>query len=341
MFGPLFNGETLFGDGSYSGNIMQAGVTLQPQIYNLAGVGVLTDCIVVTGTATVAPSADTVASAVMGHNLVVIGAGASLSPSAKSKGLVLLFNAGVYLRDGGKIHIDKLGKAGNYGALSAWDLAPVALRRKISRRLHAAYAVQAEGANGGPAPTPNSNGTTGQAAGAMQTGGGGAGACTVYGASAQSGKGGKGGTCCGGGGSAGAHHGNSPAAPDYGPGGSAGCPDSAGGGAGDPVGIGVNEAYPATGGGGGLLYLFAPVVNIAAGCVVSSDGAMGGTGTGTAAGGSAGGGCIAFVTRPGGYLNNGTARAAGGPSAPDNVGGYSYDGGPGGPGSINVFQNAA
>ena len=89
MWGGRVGGRSFFGNGQYTGNIMQGGAALQPQDYMLDGVTPLRRCIVVTGAATVAPSAETGASVVMGRNVVVDGAVATLAPSTASKGLIM------------------------------------------------------------------------------------------------------------------------------------------------------------------------------------------------------------------------------------------------------------
>lgn len=366
MWGPHLGGLSFFGSGQYSGNIIQGGVALQPQDYLLDGVTPLARCIVVTNTATVAPHAETGASAAMGTNLVVIGASASLSPSTNAKALVLVFRRGIYLRSGGVIHADRLGKAGGFGNLTPISLVPLALRRRINTRRHAAYIMSGEGAAGGPSvTTPPSvvGGVTGSAAGAMQTGGGGSGGVVSNYAQTTSGPGGSGGPCCGGagGGSTPKHSTDGSvicaAGPHGGPGGNGigmGNTDpaatwGAGAGAGDPVGTSTNPGIsppivdPA-GAGGAPVWAIAPVVDIASGCRLSSDGAQGGYvsagidfGLG---GGGAGGGLVGIITKPGGYSNAGTVRAAGG------LGGLGYGGigkvgGPGGAGSVNIFSAAA
>lgn len=336
---------TLWGDGTYSGNVVQGGVILQPQVYNLAGVGLLANCIVVTGEATVAPNAETGASVVMGQNLVVIGASASLKPSTNSKGLILLFNKGVYARDGGKMSTDRLGKAGNYGNLTAYDLAPAVLRAKIKKTAHDAYVVLGEGAPGGVLSGTRA-GVAGAAAAAMQTGGGGTGGYCTAGTAYTLGQGGKGGPCCGGAGSGGVWTGGGDyttgnAGPYGGPG-TAGAGDGYGlpGGAGDPIGpCSGTGCTNAEGAGGGLLMLFSPSVSIASGCVISADGAKGGyafySGYVYSAAGSAGGGCVCIVASSGGYANSGTVRASGGASVASPP--YNAPGGSGGAGSVNIF----
>ena len=51
----FFGGISAFGDGTYSGNIMQGGVALQPQDYLLDGITPMPRCIVITRPATIAP----------------------------------------------------------------------------------------------------------------------------------------------------------------------------------------------------------------------------------------------------------------------------------------------
>ena len=118
MWGGRVGGRSFFGSGQYTGNIMQGGVALQPQDYLLDGVTPLSRCIVVTGVATVAPDTTTGAAVFMAHNLVLIGAGASLSASTNCKGLCGYVNGRVALRGGAHLHVDKIGKAGNFGDLS-------------------------------------------------------------------------------------------------------------------------------------------------------------------------------------------------------------------------------
>lgn len=338
--GPL-GGKSLFGDGQYGANVIQGGSVLQP-------VG---DILTVTGAATVVPDAETGASVVTCGWLIVDGASASLAPSTNSKGLVVFARYGIIVRNSGRIHIDKLGKAGNFGNLTAWDLVPAALQAKLSQSGLAAYTILGEGAAGGSggnnAQSTASNAGAGGTATALKTGGGGGGGGgnNTAGYPGAGGAGGKGGPCCGGagGGGSGGPQGTSgytgyPAGDYGGPGGngreSTGSWNS-GGGAGDPVGVGSNTGQNGQGAGGGLLMLFAPSITISSGCVISADGANGGTATGACAGGAGGGGCVVLVTKTGGYSNAGTVRANGG------VGGTGYNtwynGGAGGAGSVNTF----
>ena len=332
----LFGGaKSMFGDGSYSGNVIQGGSVLQP-----VG-GVLT----ITGDATVAPDAVTGACVVTCDTLVLDGAGASLKPSTNSKGLIVFAKTRIQLLNGAKINIDRLGKAGDFGNLTAWDLTPDSLKRKLNRSKLSVYVVLGEGAAGAVARTSSGAeiGVAGSAAGSMQTGGGGSGGLYTNGNIATIGRAGKGGPCAGGAGSgaiwtdqAGWSSAN---AGDYGgPGGAAGGNAPSPGGAGDPVGAGAAGGNPGEGAGGGLLMLFSPSISIASGCIVSADGAKGGNGDSSAypSGGSAGGGIMCIVTKAGGYSNLGTVRASGGDSYSAAYG----RGGPGGAGSVNIFTAA-
>jgi hypothetical protein len=351
MWGPRISGLSVYGNGQYSGNILQGGVALQPQDYLLDGVTPLSRCIVVTGVATVAPDAVTGAAVFMAHNLVLIGSGASLSASTNCQGLCGYVNGHVALRGSAHLHMDKIGKAGNFGDISPDMLLPAALKRKIAVRKLKAFVVQGAGAVGAAGQTVAAAGLPGSAAGPMQTGGGGSGSMNTLRGGVASGKGGKGGPCCGGAGSGAVDTGTGAAAGDFGgPGGDPPQPAGAasdGAGAGDPVGVGkmysggsAQVPIPPLGAGGGLLVLCTPSLSVASGCIISSDGAMGGAGWNTVAtiggGGSAGGGCVVVVTRPGGYSNSGTVRAAGGPASMwNNISGL--NGGPGGAGSVNTF----
>jgi len=328
-----------FGDGTYSGNIMQNGVVLQPQHYLLDGFIPMPRCIVITGAATVAADETTGAAAFMCRNLVLVGAAATLSSSANCKGLFGFVRDRVAARNGAHLHMDKLGKAGNFGNVSPDMLLPAWYSRYLATDKLRAYVVKGRGAEGG-APTQSvSNqyatyGHGGNPAGPMQTGGGGSGCPT----SCWTGAGGCGGPCCGGAGSGGGVYNNTPGAGDFGgPGGPAvtGGGAGAGGGAGDPVGAG-SGCGPGEGAGGGLLGLFSPIIDIGNATIVSADGASGGRQPDAhgvrRSGGAAGGGCIIFVTSAGGYRSHGTVRAAGGISSSFGAGGD------GGAGSVNIFE---
>lgn len=330
--GPL-GIQYLFGDGSYSGNIIQGGVALQPQDYLLDGITPLAKCIVVTGAATVAPDATTGAAWFSCQNLVVTGATASLTASVNCKGLIGVVKGKYALRSGATSHMTKKGKAGNFGNLTVFDLIPRSYSRKLKPIL-ANYMVLGEGALPGVTGSAWNAPKPGLPAGAMQTGGGGqgssAGAALTWTA-------GKGGPCCGGAGS-GAGYTGAGAGHYGGPGGPGGNDTSHGygGGAGDPVGPGWDYhggGNPGDGPGGGLFMVFASDINVASGCIVAADGGKGGSAA-NCAGGSAGGGCIVFVYNT--YTNNGTVRANGGAATASPVSGAA-----GGVGSVNLFQVAA
>ena len=341
---PFGGGGSLFGDGSYSGNVMQGGSVLMPVA------GVLT----VTGAATVVPDLVTFSCMVLCDWLIVDGAGASLSASTNNKGLIVYAKSGIQCLNGGRIHNDKLGKAGNFGNLTAYNLTPASLQRTLKKTALETYVVLGEGAAGGPGGNAgiSENGDTGAAASAIQSGGGGGGqgGSDAYSWHAHGATGGKGGPCCGGGGGGGAAlnyttgNGIPPVCADYGAGGDGAQRHTTGGyytggGAGDPPGTGYAETVPASpgvGAGGGLLMLFAPLISIASGCVVSADGGTGGTSVSYSGcgGGGAGGGVLVLVTLPGGYTNNGTVRASGGPGGGGRDGSH---GGAGGAGSVNIL----
>jgi len=300
----------IFGDGIYSQNVVQGGVTLQPDANGL---------ITITGAATVAPDATTQASVVSCDKLIVDGASASLSPSTSSKGLIVFAKTSIIIRNGGRVHINGLGYAGDFGGVVIPALTPEAIARKIRTDALAAYVF-------GLVKT-----AAGTAASAMNAGGGGAGAGATASSSAVrlGGSGGRSGSLCGGCGGGGA------------------CAFStgtnwggwAGGAAGDygsSVGLGGGNATRGYGGNGGLpggfLALLSPSIFIGPACTVSADGANGLPGAAGAsavvgAGGGGAGGILFFLTLPDGYSNNGTASANGGSGA--NAGGV---------GSVNVFS---
>ena len=322
--------------------------------YNLGEVEFLpparADCIVITGAATVAPDATTGASVFTAENIVVNGG--TLSPSTNSKGLIGIVSGYVRLVNGGRIHIDKLGKAGNFGNLTVLDLVPQSLKSKLKPSL-ASYLVLGEGAAGAAAfasRSTNINGVTGSSAAAMQTGGGGSGGFAGNVTVPSYGGGGKGGPCCGGAGGGGliANYayagvaGGAHASNYGGPGGPASNDWSSygtGGGAGNPAGTSgpYNPGTPPTCG-GGLLMLFAPTVSIDSGCVISADGGPGGTAVGSlnVHGAGAGGGCVCIGTLSGGYSNAGTVRANGGAGQSGQA-----NSGAGGAGSVNTFAIVA
>lgn len=301
----------------------------------------LQNCIVITGAATVAPDATTGAAAFSCQNIVIDGG--TLAPSTNCKGLVGFVSGSARCVNGGRIHIDKLGKAGNFGNLTVLDLVPQSLKGKLKPSL-AACVVLGEGAAGGRGSTPGSlYPLSGSAAAALQTGGGGGGGSWHQ--WGPGGNGGKGGPCCGG---AGGPGGDGPysttrhSSGDYG--GPAGQPVqtgnyTSGGAPADPPGttvVGSVACGNPTGAGGGLLMLFSPSVSLASGCIISADGAAGVGVSGNCSGsGGAGGGCVVIGTLSGGYTNLGTVRASGG----DRGLGYSSDyyGSYGGAGSVNTF----
>lgn len=317
--------KTLFGDGTYSGNIIQGGVALQPQDYLLDGITPLTKCIVVTGAATVAPDAVTGAAVFMAKNIVLAGSSATLSASVNCKGLIGFVRGRVVVGSGACIHMDCLGLAGNFGNTPITSLIPATLLKHIRAEKLAAYVLLGEGAAGAPACSRDNSYNSGVAAGPMQTGGGGTGRA----GSGTAGAGGKGGPCCGGAGSGGAVHKTSPAAGAYGGPGGDGKADgySCGGGAGNPPGAGSGGGAAALGGGGGVVGLFTPSINIAAGAFIRANGAVGGVAH--YPGGGAGGGCVVIATSTGGLTNAGTICAIGGTG-----------GGLGGVGSVNTFEIA-
>lgn len=352
-FASPFGGASPFGDGSYSGNIIQGGVPLQPQDYLLDGVTPMSHCIVVTGAATVDPDPETGAAVVMGCNLVVLP-GATLTVSGHCKGLVLYFSERIVIS--GAVHMTALGRAGNFGDLTPLDLTPGRLRAKLLTHPYKALVVKGRGAEGGAFITVGYSSTgysnVGHSAGPMQTGGGGTGLANNgnSGGTTVVQAGGCGGPCCGGAGS-GSVPGNGVGAParDFGgPGGSpltASSVQAFGGAAGDPPGAGnaggtcTYENFDRAG--GGLLCAFAPRVEVLSGGLVASDGGKGGAVGNTsygAPGPGAGGGIIIIGTAPGGYSNTGTVRAAGG--APGDGNAYYGRGAYGGSGSVNTFELA-
>ena len=299
--------------------------------------------VVVTGAATVAPDAVTGASVVMCDALVVDGASATLTPSTNSKGLIILAKSGVRVMNGGKINIDLLGKAGNFGNITPWDLVPAALRAKLKLSALTAYTLLGEGASGGARGSGTGRpGTTGTAASSMQAGGGGGGGPDPVGGAVYCGAGGKGGPCCGGAGGGGSWSGGAVSNPDAGSyggpaGNGVGDQNGAGGGAGNPVGTNQGGGTAPRGAGGGFLLLCTPSASIASGCIVSADGAQGGNAVVNGGGGAgAGGGIVLIITNSGGYSNAGTIRAAGGVGG-TTPGGYNNAGGAGGAGSVNTY----
>jgi hypothetical protein len=345
LFGKsfAFGDSSIFGDGTAHGNISGTAS------YD-AGTGTWT----VTGAATVDIDVGTNAAVLMCKKLVVDGASAVLTVSTNCKGLLVFASVSVEVKNGGKIHIDKLGKAGNFGNLTPGDLVPAAWQGALDIAGLAAYEVQGEGVAGVAGAYTTSNGTItrgndGAAAtnGTMRSGSGGSGG-VCYGSEPSnrsiSGNSGKGGPCCGGAASGGASYsGVSTNAGDYGGPASAAAGSSnvyISGAAGDPVGATFN-GNAALGAGGGLLMLFSPSISIASGCSVTAAGAGGGTGVGISygmGGSGAGGGIVAVVTETSGLTNAGTISAPGGARGPSGGTDASANGGAG---SVNLFELAA
>lgn len=327
LFGKSFAfgapAASIFGDGTAYGNITGTAS------YN-AGTGTWT----VTGAATVDIQAETDAAVLLCRNVVVDGPSAVLTVTTNCKGLLLFASESYQEINGGRTNIDYKGKAGNFGDLTPYDLVPAAWRGGLDQAGLDAYVFQGEGAAGAAAQTSvNTQGITGAAATAMQTGGGGS--STYNGNGYACPPGGKGGPCCGGAGAAANNgYGVTTFPGDYGGPGGSSYPtvyNASGGGAGDPVGVGQGGGPNGLGAGGGILAVFSPSISIASGCIASADGALGGGNT-MYSGGSAGGGNVLMVTLTGGLSNAGTIRAAGGGNAGSNI-----KGGAGGVGSVNTF----
>lgn len=310
----------------------------------------LQNAIVITGAATVAPDATTGAAVFTAQNVVINGG--TLSPTTNCKGLIGIVSESLRLTNGGRAHIDKLGRAGNFGNLTVLDLVPDTLKRKLKPSL-AAYVVLGEGAAGGGVTTCDSSAASptyanrmGIAASSMQTGGGGSGQAQANppGSAVPVNRGGKGGPCCGGAGGAGDYYSlaaSTAAGPYGGPGGTGMANGS--GGPGDPPGTGGSANLTAPSAGGGLLMFFTPAFSVESGCIVSADGSPGTANTSAnypLNSGGAGGGCVAIGTLSGGYRNNGTVRAAGGLGYA-NTYAETYKAGSGGVGSVNTFSIAA
>lgn len=303
--------------------------------------------IVITGAATVVPDAATGAAVFSCQSLVLDGASASLLPSSSCKGLIGYIAGNVTLLNGATISMTRKGVAGAVAAdVPVYDLAPLSMRRKLSRVKLAAYLLKAVGAVGAAAMVAAGNGNTGIAGAAWQSGGGGSGSSFNSGTSGA----GAAGTCfCGGAGGGGITNSGTVtpgangknAKPDGGPGGDGytDAGDWCAGGAGVPPGWGSgggtvhSPAQDGNDGAGGLLLLFAFSYSITSGCVIQSDGAVGGSSAHNC-GGSSGGGIVGLIYRDT-YINLGTVRANGGAAA---VGGNI--GGPGGSGSVNIAQAA-
>jgi len=323
---------TLFGNGTYSQNIVQGGSVLQPDANGT---------ITITGAATVVPDAFTGAAVVTCKNLVLDGAAATLTPTVQCKGLYVYASGQIQYINGAKSDVSYSGLEGDFGQVNPHDLIPAALRGRFSKTLLAPYTLLggAEGGAGYSTTGATTNGNPGQAAAAFKTGGGGGGAARAGGGTSTSGSGGIGGTFCGGAGggstcativiSAGD-------AEDFG--GTAGIPANSaaypvGGSAGNPASAGLSGGTIGTTKAPGVLMLFSPYMSIAAGCILSSDGGIGGNGYASGAGQA--GGLIAVVTHVGGLSNLGTIRTNGGAGGIATYDGNSK-GGSGGAGSVNI-----
>jgi hypothetical protein len=320
---------SIFGDGTAYGNISGTAS------YD-SGTGTWT----VTGAATVDIDGGTSTAVLRCKKIVVDGASAVLSVSTNCKGLLLFASVSVEVKNGGKINIDKKGKAGNFGDLTLWSLVPAAMQSGLKQSALEAYALLGEGAAAQGSNNTDLTVRTGNAASSMQTGGGGEG--TGYGSPG----GGNGGPCCGGAGGPGDSYtsgnalGATAIAPGAygGPGGSANVTalytsGGAGGGAGDPVGTGYARSGSVSapdGAGGGVVWLFSPSISVASGCSVTSSGAHGGNASNTG-GGGAGGGNVGIVTQSGGLSNSGTISAPGGAGGTGTRAGSA-----GGAGSVNT-----
>lgn len=331
MFGPSIITPSLYGNGVYTGNIIQGGSALVP-----GGTGIVT----VTGAATIAPDANTGSALAMLTELVV-DAG-SLMSTAACKGLVIVAKRRIELKNGGSISMTRKGLPGQVlAAPTLWDLIPPAWRTRVHKGKALALVLAATGAAGAAAATGGTKvGITGTTGGAWQSGGGGSGGIWNSG---PSGAGAAGTPFVGGSGGAGECNGaNNPATKNAAvDGGQGGYPTTDGGGgvgagAGTPPGVGLGVgAATAESGAGGLILLIAPEIVIGSGCIVQADGAQGGASSYVGGGGS-GGGIVGMVYRSA-YTNNGTVRAAGGLGGLG-TGGGSPNGGPGGAGSVNVTQ---
>lgn len=338
MLSPRVQSLTLYGNGRYTGNIIQGGSALQPDAN-----GVIT----ITGAATIAPDAGTNVAFAMCRTLVLDGASASLTASVPCKGLLVFANRKIELKNGAGITMTKKGVAGQVMTNPTLrDLVPSVYLGRFSRRRLASFALQKDGAAGAAPKVGGSQpGGTGTAGGAWQSGGGGSGAIVNSGPSGAGGMG-----SCFSSGAGGGAVGNGPdplpTRPTAGPYGGAGgrayfeASGQGGGGAGNPGGQGWQAAAYGETGTAGLLILVAPDVLIGSGCVVQSDGAAGGAliaaNNSHGGGGGTGGGILGILYRNA-YTNNGTARSSGGPGGLSSSG-SNYYGGPGGPGSVNIQQ---
>ncbi len=316
----------MFGDGSYSGNIIQGGSALQPDANGI---------ITITGAATITPDANGTAFA-MCMTLVLDGAGASLAPSVACKGLLVLASVKIEFKNGAGASMTAMGVAGQVLAdPSVYDLIPTAFQKKFNAQKLKSYTLKRDGAAGTAVPSAlNVPGLTGNAGASWQSGSGGSGAV------ANSGTAGAGalGTCFSGGSGGGAnvnsYAGCTPGV-DYGGAGGNSTYSNCHGGTGNPGGSAPGGA--GNNGTGGLLLLLAPVVLIGAGSILQADGVSSADSAHTVSGAS-GGGIVGIVYKDT-YTNSGTVRANGGASGTSGSG-ANFNGGPGGAGSVNIGQAA-
>lgn len=310
--------RTIFGDGSYSKNIMQGGALLLPQTAWYGG-QLIEDCLTITGAATVAPGPNG-SSVVTCNYLVIDGSSASLSPSSDSKGLLVFSKQGVILKNGAKLHTNAIGFGGDFGAASLDSLISPAVNPSIKREALAMYVV-------GLVKTAAATDAT-----KMCAGGGGAGA-TGTPASCTGGAGGNAGTFRGGCGGGGGSNGNGEIWPGSAAG-NFGLSYGAGGVGGSHQGWGGRGGW-----GGGLLGVITPYLVVLPRCLISSGGENGANGSKSsntpcpgAGGGGGGGGIVFILTLVNGLTNLGTIQAPGG------VGGSGYaTGASGNVGSVNIF----
>jgi len=339
-FDSLVDGQSVFGDGIYTGNIAQGDITLQPQDYLLNGITPLHNCIVVTANASVSVDPLSLTAFAKGQNLVLFGPLASLSASSYCRGLVLAFRSGTWLVGGATISMTGLGYPGEVTDNPKFsDLIPARYRGKFKAdTLDALVKLIPIGADGGVTTPGGYVGHTGSSED-WRTGGGGSGGTDGYGG--PSGGAGSFGTCfCGGsGGGGGPNYGSGYLGGDAEPfgrqggnggignlGGSAG----AGGGSGRPPGTATTN--PGGLGAGGFLALITPYLYGEPGCSIQSMGVKGGAATAyTGPGAGSGGGIVAALMTIDAF--KGTITCAGGISGDLNT--RSTSAGAGGVGYIS------
>jgi hypothetical protein len=321
LFFGIAAGGSVFGDGSYSGNIIQGGSALTP----VSGV------ITITGAATIAPDANGTAFA-MCDTLVLDGAGASLTSSTACKGLFVIAKTKIEWKNGAGASMTAAGVSGQVMSNpTLYSLIPATYQGKFKQSSWESISLQKDGAAGTANQTTiNVQGATGNAGGAWQSGSGGAGAVANSGTAG----GGAIGTCfsggSGGGGNVNSTAGWSAGVAYGGAGGTSGYSNSRGG-AGNPGGSAPGGAGAT--GTGGLAIFASTTIIVASGSVVQADGVQNPSAVHTN-GGSSGGGIVGMI-HGGSYTNSGTVRANGG-AAGTSGSGAPYYGGPGGAGSVNV-----